>query len=314
MSKSELTMKVSRAFHRACLKTKKHSPEILVTAGVIGVVASAVMACKATTKIDTVLEKSKQDVERIRHSAELGHVEGTDEPYDAEDSKKDLATVYAKTGLNLAKLYAPSVALGSLSIIAILSSNNILRKRYSAAAAAYATVDACFKDYRKRVKERFGEGLDRELRYDIKAKEVEEVVVDENGNETVVKKTVEAPHLSQYDEYSRIFDDGCNGWTKDPEANKMFIMRQQQYANHQLQVNGHLFLNEVYDMFGFPRTKAGQIVGWVYNTKGRQADGFVDFGLFDDALKNDAKKNFINGDERSVILNFNVDGPIYDLI
>jgi hypothetical protein len=298
----------------ACLKTKKHSPEILVTAGIVGVVASAVMACKATTKIDTVLEKSKRGVECIRRSTELGYVEGTNEPYSEEDSKKDIAIVYAKTGLNLAKLYAPSVALGGLSIVAILSSNNILRKRYSAAAAAYATVDACFKDYRKRVKERFGEGLDRELRYNIKAKEVEETVTDENGNETTVKRTVEYANLSQYDEYSRIYDDGCNGWTKDPEANKMFIMRQQHYANQKLQENGHLFLNEVYDMFGFPRTKAGQIVGWVYNTKGRQADGFVDFGLFDDALKNDAKKEFINGTERSVIINFNVDGPIYDLI
>lgn len=314
MSKSELTMKVSRAFHRACLKTKKHSPEILVTAGVIGVVASAVMACKATTKIDTVLEKSKQDVERIRHSAELGHVEGTDEPYSAEDSKKDLATVYAKTGLGLVKLYAPSVALGSLSIIAILSSNNILRKRYSAAAAAYATVDACFKDYRKRVKERFGEGLDRELRYDIKAKEVEEVVIDENGNETVVKKTVEAPHLSQYDEYSRIFDDGCIGWTKDPEANKMFILKQQRFANEKLQAQGHLFLNDVYEMFGFNKTAAGQIVGWIYDPKNPKIDSFIDFGLWDDALKNDAKKEFINGTERSVFINFNVDGPIYKLI
>ena len=53
----------------------------------------------------------------------------TTKAYSIEDSKKDLSVVYLQTGVKLAKLYAPAVALGALSITGILASNNILRKR-----------------------------------------------------------------------------------------------------------------------------------------------------------------------------------------
>ena len=302
--------KLTRTLNRVGLKLKKHSPEILVVTGVLGTVASAVMACKATTKIDEVLAETKENVEKTKDYVEK---KGFSEKYTEEDYKKDLTIFYAKGGLELVKLYAPSVALGALSITAILSGHNVLRKRNVALAAAYATVEKGFKEYRGRVVERFGEELDRELKYNIKAKEVEETTVDEKtGEEKVTKKTVNVADPNKYSTYARFFDDGCTGWTKDPEYNLMFLKNQQRYANDLLKSRGHLFLNEVYDMLGIPRTKAGQVVGWIYDEEYPNGDNFVDFGIYD--LYNEKARDFVNGYERTILLDFNVDGDIMDLI
>ena len=302
--------KLTRTLNRVGLKLKKHSPEILVVTGVVGTVASAVMACKATTKIDEVLAETKDNIDKTKDYVEK---KGFSEKYTEEDYKKDLTIFYAKGGLELVKLYAPSVALGALSITAILSGHNVLRKRNVALAAAYATVEKGFKEYRGRVVERFGEELDRELKYNIKAKEVEETTVDEKtGEEKVTKKTVNVADPNNYSSYARFFDDGCTGWTKDPEYNLMFLKNQQRYANDLLKSRGHLFLNEVYDMLGIPRTKAGQVVGWIYDEEYPNGDNFVDFGIYD--LYNEKARDFVNGYERTILLDFNVDGDIMNLI
>ena len=302
--------KLTRTLNRVGLKLKKHSPEILVVTGVVGTVVSAVMACKATKKIDEVLAETKDNVEKTKDYVEK---KGFSEKYTEEDYKKDLTIFYAKGGLELVKLYAPSVALGALSITAILSGHNVLRKRNVALAAAYATVEKGFKEYRGRVVERFGEELDRELKYNIKAKEVEETTVDEKtGEEKDTKKNVNVADPNNYSTYARFFDDGCTGWTKDPEYNLMFLKNQQRYANDLLKSRGHLFLNEVYDMLGIPRTKAGQVVGWIYDEEYPNGDNFVDFGIYD--LYNEKARDFVNGYERTILLDFNVDGDIMNLI
>lgn len=310
MNKSEIMTTVTRAVNRTGLKIKKHSPEILLGVGVVGVVASTVMACKATLKVETVLEEAKNQIDTIHEVLDNPDMEGK---YTEEDSKKDLAIVYTQTGVKLLKLYGPSVAVGAISLGCIIGSNRILNKRNVALAAAYATVDRSFKDYRGRVIERFGKELDNELRYNIKAKEIETVSVDENGNEVVSKELVNVCDPNKFhNEYSIVFDDGNTGWSKDPELTKFFLIQQQNWANDRLKAKGHLFLNEVYDMLGARRTKAGAQVGWVYDEKNPVGDNFVDFGIFD--INNPKARDFVNGYERVIILDFNVDGVILDLI
>lgn len=310
MKKAEIMNNVTRTFNRAGLKLKKYSPEIFVGVGIVGVVASAVMACKATTKIDDVLAEQKENIEKTKDYVEE---HGYSEKYTKDDHKKDLTIFYSRSAVDLVKLYAPSVILGTVSITMIVNGHRILRKRNVALAAAYATVEKGFKEYRGRVIERFGEELDKELKYNIKAKEVEEVVKDEEtGEEKIVKKTVSVADPNLYSDYARFFDDGCTGWTKDPEYNLMFLKDQQRYANDLLQSKGHLFLNEVYDMLGIPRTKAGQAVGWIYDEVHPVGDNFVDFGLTD--IHNARVRDFVNGYERTILLDFNVDGSILDMI
>lgn len=320
MKFNELTTAATRAFHKAGFQLKKHSPEILVVTGVVGTIASAVLACKATTKVNFVLEETKAKVDIIHDGAEKGEVKSYLDngeigmvPYSEEDSKKDLAIVYAQTGLKLAKLYAPAIILGAVSITSILAGHNILRKRNLALAAAYTAVDTGFKQYRGRVVERFGDKLDKELLYNMKAKEIEETIVDEKGKEQTVTKTVEvADPVAAQSPYTYCFDETASGWQRDAEANKFFLLRQQDYANEKLKSRGYMFLNEVLDMVGIPRCRAGQTVGWIYDENNPIGDNYIDFGIFN--IHCEANRNFVNGLEKSIWLNFNVDGNILDCL
>lgn len=311
MKKIEIMNKMPKFMHKAGFQLKKHSPEILVVAGVVGTVTSTVMACKATTKLSAVLEEAKKDINTIHQVSENPEAFNVDpEIYTEEDSKKDLAIVYAQTGIKIAKLYAPAIALGALSITSIIASHHIIRKRNMALAAAYTMIDKSFKEYRGRVVDRFGKELDRELRYNIKAKEIEEEIVDDKGKKKKVKTTVNVIDPNQRSDYARIFDEYCVGWSKDAEYNLMFLKAQQAHANDLLKSKGHLFLNEVYDMLGMRRSRAGQVVGWIYDESRTDRDNFVDFGIYD--LNNEAARRFVNGYERNIILDFNVDGVILD--
>lgn len=310
MKTNEIMNNITRKFHKIGFQFKKHSPEILVVAGVVGGVTSAVMACKATTKAGDIIEDTRSQLDIIHKGMEDGNIRGV--KYTKEDGTKDLTIVYTQTAVKFIKLYSPAVALGTVSIISILAGHNITRKRNLALAAAYTTIDNSFKQYRNRVIERFGEELDRELRHDIKVKEVEETVVNEDGTESTVKTTVNVIDPNTISDYSRIFDECNTSWSKSPEHNLVFLKQQQNYANDLLKSRGHLFLNEVYDMLGFPRTQAGQIVGWVYDEVNPIGDNFVDFGIYN--LDSERARAFVNGYERSILLDFNVDGNVWKLM
>lgn len=307
---------ITKTINNMGLQVKKHSPEILMVAGIVGTVTSAVLACRATLKVNNILEEKKETVENIHKC-----LEDKDIDYTEEDSKKDLTILYSQTGVKLVKLYAPSILLGGLSIASIVMGQNILKKRNIAIMAAYTAVDTGFKRYRKNVVDRFGEQVDKELRYNIKAKEVEKTIKDEKGKEKKVKEieyTIDGNPLRNVSEYAKFFDE----WTstehhKDSEYNLMFLRRQQDYANEVLKAKGHLFLNDVYEMLGIPKTKAGQVVGWIYNEENPNGDNYVDFGIYEMTgveRYDERKRAFVNGYERNILLDFNVDGVIYDMI
>ena len=307
MKVTDVISGAKRSLIKAGFQVKKHSPEILVVVGVAGVVTSTVMACKATTKADDILEEHKNQMNAIDQVVKMDR-----DDYTEEDHKKDTTIVYTQTAIKFVKLYSPSIMIGVLSLGCIIYSHNILTKRNAALAAAYATVDRGFKEYRGRVVERFGKELDHELRYNIKAQEFEKTEVDKKGNEKVVKETVNVADPNLYSDYARFFDDGCNGWSKDPEQNLTFLKCQQAYANEKLKAKGYLFLNDVYKMLGIPATKAGQIVGWIYDEKNPIGDNFVDFGLYD--MNKPVVRDFVNGYERTILLDFNVDGNILEMM
>ena len=308
-NKAEIITHLTRTLNRTGLKIKKHSPEILLATGTVGIVASTVMACKATLKVEEIVDEAKEKIDTIHNvSADPAMTE----KYSEEDGKKDLAIVYTQTAVKFIKLYGPSVTIGVASLACMIGSNHILNKRNAALAAAYAAVDKSFKEYRGRVIERFGKQMDRELRYNIKAQEIEETTVDANGKETVTKKTVDVMDPNSYSQYAIVFDDSNEGWDPDPERSKYFLIQQQNWANERLKSRGHLFLNEVYDMLGAKRTKAGAQVGWVYDEKNCEGDNFVDFGIFD--TNSPKARDFVNGIEKVIVLDFNVDGYILDMI
>lgn len=307
MKNIKLPAGINRAVNKVAFKMKKHAPEILVIAGVGGTIVTTVMACKATTKIDEVLAENKEQIAKTKNYVEET---GFSDKYTEKDYQKDLTVMYTQRGLKLFKLYAPAIAVGTISITAILAGHNVLKKRNVALAAAYEVVNKNFKDYRGRVIDRFGNELDRELRYNIRKEEVEKTVIDEKtGKERTVKEITEIADIDPSSEYAKFFDESCPGWTKDPEYNLMFLRNQQQYANDLLESRGYLFLNEVYEMLGIQRTRQGQVIGWVYD---KNVIDKVDFGIYN--IANPANRRFVNGYERSILLDFNVDGDILNAI
>lgn len=307
MKNIKLPAGINRAVNKVAFKMKKHAPEILVIAGVGGTIVTTVMACKATTKIDKVLAENKEQIAKTKNYVEET---GFSDKYTEKDYQKDLTVMYTQRGLKLFKLYAPAIAVGTISITAILAGHNVLKKRNVALAAAYEVVNKNFKDYRGRVIDRFGNELDRELRYNIRKEEVEKTVIDEKtGKERTVKEITEIADIDPSSEYAKFFDESCPGWTKDPEYNLMFLRNQQQYANDLLESRGYLFLNEVYEMLGIQRTRQGQVIGWIYD---KNVIDKVNFGIYN--IANPANRRFVNGYERSILLDFNVDGDILNAI
>lgn len=301
-NKTEIMKSVNGVTSKAVMKLKKHSPEILVVAGIAGTVVSAVLACKATTKVAEILDETKGTLDTIHEGMETGAINGQE--YTTEDGKKDTVVVYAQTGMKLAKLYGPAIILGTLSITSILASNNILRKRNVALGAAYAAIDKSFKEYRGRVIERFGEQVDAELKYGIKAKKFEEIEVDpETGKEKKVKKTVMVADPNLQSDYAVYFDSKSRNYETNPDYNRMFLKAQQEFANDKLQTRGHLFLNEVLDDLDLPRTPAGQIVGWTKDGP----DGYVNFRIVEVERETEDGRH-----EPALLLDFNVEGNIWE--
>jgi hypothetical protein len=286
---------------RQILLGKKYSPQVLFAVGAVGFVGTVVLAARATLKLDEILEqheKTNNDITNL-------HAKVNGDAYSDEDARKDRITLVVKTSLSIAKLYAPALVAGSVSIAALTGSHFILNSRNAALSAAYAALDKGYRHYRDRVVAELGVEKDRDFATELDYTEVEEVKADGK-----IKKTNVATGVKGLSPYSVIFDEGNKNWQRPDHYNSMFLRSQQNWANDLLNARGHVLLNDVYDMLGFPRTKAGCVVGWVKNPD--RGDGYISFGVFEGDVF--MGKNFVQGDERSIILDFNVDGPVYDLI
>lgn len=286
---------ITSKFGRQILKGKKHAPVVLFVAGAVGVVGATVLACRATLKMHDVLDEIQTDLEKART------LESPD--YSDTDRQKDLALIYLKGSGRIFTMYAPAVGLGVLSILALTGSHVMLTKRNAAAVAAYAAIDKGFREYRQRVMAELGEDKDREFRYGT----IEREIVEETDEGPVVK-TIKQIGPNGKSIYARFFDEHNRSWQKDPHYNQMFLQCQQNYANDLLKARGHVLLNDVYDMLGLERSKEGCVVGWVKD----DGDGYIDFGVFNGDRASGMR--FVMGNERSIILDFNVDGIIYDKI
>ena len=299
-------------YNRSLLQVKKYSPEILTGIGIIGVIGGTVLACKETMKLNDILNDKKKKINDIHKC-----LEDKDISYEQKDADRDVTLTYVNTGFKVLKLYSPAIIVTGLSIGSIISGQHILKKRNIALAAAYGIVSKSFQKYRENVIEEYGQGVDQAMRFGLKesnqkSKKSKKDKNEESNNDSDEQKEIIKNDDLEYSDYARFFDASCNEFKKDPEFNLMYLRRQQDYANEMLKSRGHLFLNEVYDLLDIPRTKAGQIVGWVYDPKNnKNGDNYVDFGIYKDC---EPHRRFVNGLEYNILLDFNVDGPIYDLI
>jgi hypothetical protein len=306
MNLEALKAAATSKFARQVLITQKHSPKILFAAGTIGVIGTVVLACRATLKVNDVLETTEKHVDFISEEA------GT-EQISHDDANKRIAKVKLKTALEIAKLYVPAMGLGVVSIAALTGSHVILTKRNTAVMAAYAGLDRAYKEYRQRVSDEYGKDIDKKFAVGGFDAVVEEKTAD--GKNKLTMKTRTDEHSKSGSPYAVLFDETSRFFTKQPGGNQLFIESRQSWANDKLRANGHLFLNEVYDFLGVPRTKAGACVGWVYrrDNEPKNGDNYVSFGVFEGDP--DLVEAFLDGEyKHGIWLDFNVDGMILDLI
>ena len=286
---------------RGALLAKKFAPEILTGLGIAGGVTAAVMAAKASVNLNDELADTRELIASRKSIRE----NTSEEDYPTQKYQRDLTVAYALHTKAIFRVYAPAITLGAASVACILGAHGIMYRRNAALMAAYNALDTAFRNYRKRAAEEFGEDKDWEYTHSARQEVTESV--DDSGKKTKTKKLIQDPNgLSQY---SRVFAEGHPEWKPNAEMNLFWLKCKQTYLNDKLHAQGHLFLNEAYDELGFPRTKAGAVVGWVVDKDG---DNFVDFGLYD--LDRPNIRDFVNGYEASAVLDFNVDGVIYDKI
>ena len=268
---ARLPQPVSLAVGKQLFKTQKASPTLLFVGGVVGVVATAVMASRATMQIEPIIDRASKDLQKINTIHET--VPGAE--YDEKDAVHDKVIVYSRTAVDIAKLYTPTVLIGVASIAALTGSHVMLTRRNAAITAAYAALDQGFREYRKRVVDEYGEDVDRRFRYSN-----DEVKVRDTKSGEIVKNDPALYKMdpNKYSIYARFFDELSSSWNPEPEYNNLFLRCQQNYVNDLLNARGHVFLNEVYDRLGIPRSKAGAVVGWTLHGEG---DGYIDFGIFD---------------------------------
>ena len=291
------------AANKAAFQMKKSKPELLMITGIAGIVVGGISLCHASMKVPDILEDTKEELEKVHEDL------GTD-----EEMKKATTKVYFETGKKFVSIYAGPVILEVLAIGCMVGSNRELKKRNAALTTAYAALDKLYKEYRKRVVDRFGQDVDYELAHGIEKKEIEETVTDENGKE---KKKKSKADIATADEsmYMRYFTRSNPEWMNDDLMNIYKFECIHNYLKDKLRRKGFVILNEGHESFGFKEDIPGIVCGWVYDpkypdrdlikwTKVKVAD---EFGHYDDAwaidflvdgnIYKELKENDLNGPE-----------------
>lgn len=291
------------------VKLNASKPEIFIVGGVGFMIAGAIAACAVTHKAEDILEEHQEKIEALKEKKEK------EESYSDKEYRKDVTRTYVKTCVGVAKVYAIPAAAEALGTASILYGTKLFRAEQAAILASYGTLQTAFGNYRGRVKEVLGDEIEENL-FNGTA-EIERYEKDDDGKKK--KKTYKFvdPIL---DPYTFIFEEvtAPSLWVPSASTNRMNVVAIQAEANRMLEANGYLFLNDVLRMLGMKETEISRKVGWIKHPSDQpyvvgDSEGFVDFGLFrgGDQLAS-ARYEFLNGDEPSFTLHFNVQGVIID--
>lgn len=289
---------VQKALGNSELFVKRNGPTILTTAGLVGFGATTVLVGRAVLK-------AQPDVDFIHVQTDHVKAKPYTEDYAKEDKAKEVGTIYIKGSAVVLKHFVPAIIVGGLSVACVISAHGMLKRQQASLVAAYAALDTGFRAYRKRVEEELGAEKELDIYRGVSNRKGDQVI-GSDGERCIINEysdVIPSP-------YARFFDETSPSWSKTPEYNLMFLRSQQQYMNDRLRMKGHVFLNEVYDALGMSRSQVGQSVGWKFkeNGEGGDGDGFIDFGMYD--IFDESNRAFVNGLEHTVLLDFNVDGPI----
>ena len=293
-------------FGRLTGAISKASPEILLAAGVIGVVGSTVLACKATLKAEEIIDEHKENMDMVHEAAE----KASSEKYTQHDIQLDTTKVYAHTIGSFVKAYAPAVILGALSIAAIISSHSIMKQRNLALTAALSSANAMFTEYRERVKQELGEETDERI-FNGGKKVVKKIesIDPETGKKSTSKQEVIEYKDRPLDPYARLFckeDSTLEGglgllstYSDIPGDNYVFLTNQETWLNQRLHWRQHMSLLDVYESLGW-KVSPKDSRFYEYRNMGWTDEDHIDLGLH-----SKRSKDFMNGETDDVWITFN---------
>lgn len=300
---------ITRAAGKVGLVLSKHSPAMLSVIGGVGVVATAVLASQETLRVKEVVEPHVENLELI--SATL---EDESKQYSDQDALHDRTVIYARLGRDLLKLYAPALVVGVLTIASIAASHRISAKRIAGLTAAYGALDQSYRRYRGRVEQALGEEGTKELDTKIREQAKKDIAERRKPDADISEIGDSIFDLAGASQYAVLYDENAATWNKNRNLSTSILRAQENYANDLLNCRGYVMLNEVYAGLGLPQTSAGAVVGWIRKDDGG-ADGYITFGDWDANYFDDIYKD-VDGvcEARRWILDFNVDGVIWDRI
>lgn len=299
------------------LAARKHAPELMIGAGIVGFGATIFETVKATNRTNEVLDEKEATIATI----EAARDDYSEEEYSCRTYERDIKEANRRAKWGIVRAWAPVATLGGASVISVLGGYRILNGRYVATAAAYKVLENGFERYRGNVVERFGKDMDYELLHDIKAEELEKARKEQAENKEIEadnkrRKVLKKHKKTAYAEvYNGIFDEYSDRWQRYWNAEQVlnYLKQKQNELNDKLAIRKHLFVNEVYDALGFERTPQGQVTGWIitkYNP-----DSKVSLGI--DEMPEDELRQILSthrNEDIRVKIRLNPDGLIYNLI
>ena len=304
------------ALARTTLVLKKHAPTILTWVGVVSIPTSILFATKAARKLDDTLDDVKEKIDAVKEKREII----SEEEYSDKEHKADLTKAYLYAGSRLAKLYTPTVLTAGVAIGSVIGSHNLLSKRNVGLFMLYQASKTSYDEYRSKIRELYGDDVDSQVQYGLVKEKVKVKYEDEQGKKKTKTEEINTlgdeglDYIQKYSPYARFFDEFNPNWERNAEYNLMFLNGVQNWANEKLQARGHMFLNEIYEALGIPHSQAGAVVGWIYDRRNpdHEGDNYIDFHIHNISMER--SHAFVNGFEPSILLDFNVDGVIYNLI
>lgn len=148
---------MSKFVNRSKAFFKKNGPTILTVVGGVGVIATAVLAVKATPKALERVEAAKNEK--------------------GEDLTKFEAIVVAGPS------YIPAVAAGAATLICIFSANALSKRQQASIVSAYALLDSSYKQYKHKVEELYGTTGAERIAGEIAKDNYEDDIVAEDGKQ-----------------------------------------------------------------------------------------------------------------------------------
>lgn len=292
---------------RSQFVASRNAPSIMTYVGVGGFVATVGLAIRATSKMDEVSPKLRSQVEAVKTE-----IAENAETISKKDASERLAKAYIDVAKVVVRIYSPTLATGTVSILLVLGGHGMMVKRQTQLVALYTALDTSYRAYRARVREELGAEREDHIYRRPAMRALDAVETDADGNPVEGADTTQIDMGGQNPSpYARFFDPASPNWVKEAEWNLMFLRAQEKWANDRLRQYGYLFLNEVYEALGLERSQSGQMVGWKLDNDGTArpgTDGFISFGLGD--IYDENARAFINGQENIALLDFNVDGII----